>query len=192
MLSNKGAISSKLIAILSVSGAAVLTILMIVGYCVSVSNKEVGYRNQATAQQKTNMIVYDAVWKILSQMAQVADASKESFKDIYVTIMEKRYEGDAKQSPLFRWITEQNPNFSFELYAKLDDAIQGQRTKFAMVQAKLVDIEREHTNLRTKWPSSMIVGGRPPLDIKIVLSGKTERAFDTGREDDVDLNLGKK
>ena len=101
--------------------------------------------------------------------------------------MSGRYAGDAKQSPMFKWIQEQNPNFSVELYKNLDDAIEGQREEFAMVQKRLIDIKREHQLLRQKFPSSLFVGGRPELEIQIVTSTKTEETFKSGKEDSVNL-----
>jgi hypothetical protein len=83
------------------------------------------------------------------------------------------------------WITEHNPEFSVKLYETLMDSIKGLREEFAQVQIKLIDINREHTNLRTMVPSSWFIGKRPALDIKIVTSEVTAQVFEKGKEDDV-------
>jgi hypothetical protein len=101
--------------------------------------------------------------------------------------MNERYQGDAKQAPLFKWIQEQNPQFSEKMFLNLSDAIEAQRGEFAMVQKRLIDIKREHDNLRQKFPGNIIVGSRGEIKIDIVTSTKTEKTFETGKEDQIDL-----
>ena len=180
-------LSLKSTVLLVVAGAVLLFSGIVVLMGISTSNHEIGLRNQAAAQQKANEVVYDKVWKVIQQIAGVAEQYKASFKDIYHDIMSERYQGDSKQAPLFKWIQEQQPNFSPEMYLKIDDAIQGERAEFAMVQKRLLDIKREHDNLLQQFPSSLFVGGRTHLDIKIVTSTKTDKTFASQKEDDVDL-----
>ena len=167
----------------------ILLALVVIGFgmYVTTSNTEISLRTQAAAQQTKNEVIYDKVWKVIQQVAGVAMEYKSAFKDIYHDVMAERYQGDSKQAPLFKWIQEQQPNFSPEMYLKVDDAIQAERAEFAMVQARLLDIKREHQNLRKQFPSCIFVGGRTELDIKIVTSTKTEKTFATGKEDDVNL-----
>jgi len=168
-------------------GTLFIFIGIIVMLCIGWSNQEIELRNQAVAQQKNNENIYDKVWKVIKQKAQITDKYAEDFKAIYTDIMGKRYDGEAKGSPMFKWIQEQNPNFSVDMYKDLSDAIEGNRAEFARVQARLIDIKREHDNLRLKFPSSLVVGARPALEIKIVTSTQTEQVFATGKDDDVKL-----
>jgi hypothetical protein len=66
-------------------------------------------------------------------------------------------------------------------------SIEAQRTSFTREQAKLIDLQREHNNLLQTLPSSIFVGGREPIEVKIVTSGKTNKSFATGEDNDVDL-----
>ena len=161
----------------------IIVVLMGIGY----KNTEIELRNQSVAQQKANEVIYDKTWKVISQKAQIADKYESAFKDIFVGLMNERYEGDEKSNPTFKWIHEQNPNFSTELYKELGDSISGLRAEFARVQNRLVDIKREHDNLLQRIPSKWFVGGKEPLDIKIVTSTKTDKTFESGKEDDVKL-----
>lgn len=151
------------------------------------TNTEVDIRNQANAQQKSNEVTYDEVWKVLQQKAGVLDKYASDFKSIYANIMNERYEGEAKGAPLFKFIQESNPSFSVDMYKDLSVAIEAQRAKFTRVQNKLIDLKREHDNLRKKFPSRIFVGKVPELDIKIVTSTKTEKTFQSGKEDDIKL-----
>lgn len=191
-MNQHGKVSIALISILTAVGLVISVGLIILVMYFSISNQEISLRNQAVAQQKANEVIFDKVWKTIQQVAQVADQSKEAFKEIYFGIMQERYDGEAKGAPLFKWIQEQNPTFSLELYSKLADAIEANRAEFARVQNRLIDIKREHENLRKMFPGSLFISGRQELDIKIVTSIKTEEAFRTGKDDDVSLPMSKK
>jgi hypothetical protein len=172
----------------SVIGGLIVIIVAVLSLSwISYSNKDIDLRNQAKAQQQANQVIYDKVWKILQQKAGILDKYAGDFKEIFKGIMNERYQGDAKGAPLFKWITESNPNFSVEMYKDLSDAVEAQRSEFAMVQKRLIDIKREHDNLRQKFPGNLFIGGRGELKIDIVTSTKTEKTFQTGKEDDVDL-----
>jgi len=165
--------------------AFIVLICVIMNY--SYKNSEIDLRNQAKAQQEANKVIFDKVWKVIQQKAQITDKYSNDFKQIYGGIMHERYQGDTKQAPLFKWIQEHNPTFSTELYKDLADAVEANRAEFARVQNRLIDIKREHSNLRQKFPSSIFVGDKPELEIQIVTSDKTTQVFQTGKENEVDL-----
>jgi hypothetical protein len=151
------------------------------------SNKEIDLRSQFDAQAKANTVIYDKVWKTIQQKAQIKADYAGDFKKIYTDIMNARYQGDSKGAPLFKWIQEQNPTFSIDLYKDLSQTIEAQRAEFARVQNRLIDIKREHDNLLNKAPSCWFLGSRKPLVLNIVTSSKTENTFATGKEDDISL-----
>jgi hypothetical protein len=180
--------SPKTIISLVGAGVGTLVILIVVMMNISAVNQEVDLRNQAAAQEKANQVIYDEVWKVLQQKAGILDKFADDFKSIYGTIMDARYQGEKNgPGPTFKWIQEHNPSFTPEMYKDLSVAIEAYRGKFSRVQQKLVDIKREHDNLRQKIPSCWFVGEKPELKITVVTSTKTERTFETGREDDIEL-----
>lgn len=180
--------SPKSIVGLVAAGVGVLVVLIVVLIGVGAVNHEIDLRNQAGAQEKANQVVYDEVWKVLQQKAGILDKYADDFKSVYGTIMEDRYQGEKNgPSPTFKWIQESNPGFSWEMYKDLSVAIEAYRGKFSRVQQKLIDIKREHDNLRQKIPSCWFVGGKPELQITIVTSTKTERTFKSGKEDNIEL-----
>jgi uncharacterized protein YneF (UPF0154 family) len=155
------------------------------GMYFSYSNDEVKLRNYAAAQEDVNRAIFDKVWKVISQQAQVADKYKNDFQEVYANMMTGRYSG--KDKVLFNWIQEHNPQLDSKIYYTLLDTIAGQRESFAQVQAKLRDIKREHDNLRMTFPGSIFVGSRSELEVTIVTSDKTEDIFKTSKENDVKM-----
>lgn len=171
-----------------VAAACVLAVgFVILAMWVSANNREISLRNQATRQQKNLENVFDKTWKIISQQAQIAEAAKEAFKEIYPALMEGRY-GNARGGALLSFIQEQNPSFDIQKnYDTLAASVEVQRTEFAREQEELLVIKQLHDDVRTLIPSSIFVGGRPELVVTIVTSSKTTEAFSTGEDNDVEL-----
>jgi hypothetical protein len=179
---------SKNVTIWVFAGVVVVAILSVLLMGMSYTNREIELRNQAGAQQKANEVVYDELWKVLQQKAGILDKYATDFKSVYTSLFDERYQGEnAGQSPAFKWITEQNPNFSMEMYKDLLTAVEVYRGKFSRVQQRLLDIKREHQNIRQRIPGCWFVGGKPELEITIVTSTKTDKVFAAGKEDSVDL-----
>jgi hypothetical protein len=179
---------SKNLTLIVFGGLVVVVLGIVFLMFASFSNKEVTLRNQAKAQEEANKVIYDEVWKVLQQKAGILDKYADDFKSVYSSIFDERYQGEnSGQSPAFKWIVEHNPSFSMEMYKDLSTAVEVYRGKFSRVQQRLIDIKREHDNLRMQIPSAWFVGGKPELEITIVTSTKTERVFLSGKEDDIDL-----
>ena len=105
-----------------------LVVITSVGSYFNYNNQEVALREQAEAQRSKVEGVHDAMWKIISQKAQVSNEYRVGFDSIYTHIIAGRYsQGDGS---LMKWIKEANPNFDTSLYKDVMDAIEVQRTQF--------------------------------------------------------------
>ncbi len=167
--------------------------ISIVFWAIGVSNAEIRLRNRAVKQQESNEAYFDKMWKILQQEASVADQYKEAFKEIYPDLIAGRYSAKNEKGEyttdgsLMKLIVESNPTFDIKLYDKLMTAIEGQREGFFIEQQKLLDIDREHKDMRMTFPKKMIIGRRADLNIVIIKSLTTKEAYETGQENDIDL-----
>lgn len=179
--------SKILISLGVVFGIFLIVAIWAAGTFISIGNQEVDLRNQFSAQLKANEVIFDKVWKVLQQKAGVTEKYAEDFKKIYSEVMDKRYAGNDQL--MFKWVQEANPNFSVEMYKDLSLAIESNRAEFSRVQQKLIDIKREHDNIRMKFPSSIVCSfkGVKELELKLVTSSKTDEAFKTGKEEDINL-----
>jgi len=88
---------------------------------------------------------------------------------------------------MFNWIKEQNPQFDASLFAKVSNSIEGLHNEFDMAQKKMISIKKQHDDLRTRIPSNFIVGSRPELELVMVTSSRTDKAFQEGKDDDVSV-----
>jgi len=168
-------------------GVLSLLTMMFVFWAIGVSNAEKKLYLSGKAAQQNSEVVFDNTWKTIKLEAGVTEQYKDGFREIYVELMDARYKNDAGagQQTLMKWVQEANPQFDASLYAKLMNTIEGSRNAFTMEQKKLIDIDREHKSMKAVFPNSLIIGGRPDLEIKLVTSGKTKEAFSTGEENDI-------
>ncbi len=127
------------------------------------------------------------MWKTIAQTAQVTDAQKNALKEIFVAHAQAR--AVESKNLLMAWIKESIPNVDTSTFNKLMAIIVGARDRFTMRQKELIDLKREHDILLDKFPSSMILSmlGRQKIEITVVTSTRTEDAFKTGKDDDVDV-----
>lgn len=161
-------------------GVLVLVIVgvMLATFYFSYSNREIGLKNAASAQEKENETVFDKMSKTILQEAQINEKYSSDFKDVVLKNTEARYKG---KDPAMLWITEQNPAIPQETYLKIMNSIEALRAEFQQRQAKLISIQQEHRNLLQFFPGSLFLSGRPALEIKLVSSTKAKEAFSTGK-----------
>ena len=160
-----------------------LGVLIVLGisiaiWAVGLSNDERRLRNRADAVQESNEAFFGKMWEILRDQAGVAEEYRESFKEIYIPLIEGRYsQGDGS---LMKWIVEQNPTFDTSLYQRLMASIEAQREGFFIEQQKLIDIDRQHKDMRMVFPNSLVIGSRPDFNIVIVKPLVAINTFETG------------
>lgn len=153
-------------------------------YVVSVRNHSIELETQFDAQIKANMSTHDKMWKIISGKAQVSQQYAKDFRENFEAIMTGRYgNSDNRGNSLMIWIKEKNPEFSVDLYKDLNRSIESLRIEFDLAQKKMIDIKRVHDNLRLRMPTSLAMFGKQELQLKLVTSGRTQEAFETGLEE---------
>lgn len=152
---------------------------------VSYNNKYTMLEMKAKASQDVSKLTFDKTWKIISGQAQVAEKERESFRETFLDIMNARTKNDSNL--VFKWSQEAQIPISADLYKKIQNSIESQRESFLESQKELIDIQREANTLKHTFPASMFLSGRKDIEVKIVTSSKTEKAFEEGKEDDVNV-----
>jgi hypothetical protein len=180
---NKGCIVA-----LGVIGIVVLIVLVLGGSVIGTFNQEVSLRTAIENKQKDNTSEFDNLYKKIAQVAQVSEKSMSSLKEIVCGYAEAR-KGADNPNLIMNWIKESVPTVDLSTMNNLQNIIVGSRDSFTMRQKELLDLKREHDKLLRTFPSNVILGmfGRKEIDVKIVTSSKTEKAFETGKDDDTDV-----
>lgn len=165
-----------------------------IGMYVSYSNSEISKRNQIEAQQEVCKANFDKMFKVIAQTAQVSERfmqeARESFKEIYIPLMEGRYSND-RGGALMSWVTESNPQFDLnatgDLYKQLQRVIEANRQEYFLEQKMLIDMHRDHKTYISQVPASFFIGKRGPAEIQIITSTETENVYRLERDDNINL-----
>lgn len=166
----------------------IVAIVVIVAFSMNFSydNKEVKLLNQYKAEEKNIEATYDNMWKSIKQIAQVTDKYEKGFKDIYVSITDKKY--SKNDGTLLNFIKEANPNFDIALYAKLANTIEIERRNFLNSQEKIIDIEREHNNLLAVVPSKWFMNSDvKKLNFIVISSTQSKKVMKTRLDDNIEV-----
>lgn len=168
---------------------AVALIVLIGGYVgmsISYKNTQVRSKNLVEQKQEVCKAHFDKMWKAISQVAQVPEAARESFKQMYEPLISGRYSADSG-GVLMKWIQEQNPAFDWSLYKNVQSTIVAERESFLKDQEMLLDVNREYKNLIQQFPGSWFLNSNDTIIVTIITSAKTQDAYQTGQENDVTL-----
>ena len=177
--------STKTIIISALLIIAGFFIVSMIGSYFTYNNQEVALREQAEAQRGKVEGVHDAMWKIISQKAQVSQDYRTSFDSIYTHIISGRYsQGDGT---MMKWIKEANPNFDTSLYKDVMDAIEVQRTQFMKAQERMLDIKRQHGTLCKTYPSRWFISNTSEIEYTVISSSKSKEVMESGKDDDTKL-----
>lgn len=143
------------------------------------------------AQYKQNQNNYDNMWKKFREASQVSTQYTNDLKKVYDSAIQSRY-GKQGSGAMMQWLKEHNPNFDAGMYKNLQQLVESGRNSFEANQKMLIDKRRAYeTDLRV-FPNSVLasVMGFPKIDLDkydIVTSGATDKAFETGKADEVKL-----
>jgi len=181
--------SKGLIITLGIVGIIVLILFVLGGSVIGTFNREVSLRTTIEQKQVDNRSEFDNFWKKISQVAQVTDAQKNAIKEILVGYADARSQGRDGNGSFINALHEAIPNLDLTTFNNLQNIIVGSRDGFTMRQKELLDLKREHDKLLRTFPSNIILSmfGRKPIDVMIVTSTKTEKTFETGKDDDVNV-----
>lgn len=170
----------------------ILTILAIVtfgivGKGVGLYNEHINLKTQIEAKQQDNTANFDAMWKKINQVAQVSDKYKDGLKDVLTAYVEGRKKDS--DNLLMDWTKEAVPTFDASIYKQINNVIVASRDDFYNNQKLLIDLSRQHNLLIEQFPNNLYAKflNIQKIEIKIVTSTKTDQAFETGKEDDINI-----
>jgi Na+-transporting methylmalonyl-CoA/oxaloacetate decarboxylase gamma subunit len=180
-----------MIAILSagvLAALAVLFVLIVVIWGFGVIQSEAKLRNLVMAKQQANTTDFDNMWKTQMKTAQIPAQQQAMLKNVVVEYANAR-SGGGKGGSLATLVHEAIPNVDVSIFNHILRIVESTGESWAQRQKELIDLNRAHTDIVTVPPSSFVCSlfGKTVIDIKLVTSSKTDKAFETGKDDDVNL-----
>ena len=158
-------------------------------WLVGLHNSAATLRNQYEAKVSGNEAVFDGVWKKVSQAAQIPEAQKNGFREIFENYASART--SAGQGQVMTWVKETVPNVDLSIYKNLMNIVIGSRDEWTANQVALVDVSREYNLKLSVFPGNFVLPlfGHAKIVPKVISSTRTKDAFTTGKDDEVDLKL---
>ena len=182
--------SNKLIGILAVLGVGVLAAVIGIIMVLSTLNREADLRTAIEAKQVDNHNEMDGMWKIIREAAAVTDKQKEALVEIFQGYAEGRNGSGDHNTPLMNWIKEAVPTVDQSTFKNLQNIVVGKRDGFVMRQKELLDLSRARNQIIERPVSGMILatfGKNKKMNVIIVTSDRTEGAFQTGRDNELNI-----
>jgi hypothetical protein len=178
---------SALVIVGAILGVLFVIGALIVAVVVSANNAANGFDQKMKAEHTNNKNILSAYNQKVLEAAQVPAMARDDIIQIAEAAIQGRY-GENGSQAVFQAITEQNPSVDPQLYSKLQQITEAGRDEFKTAQTRLLDVKRAYETALKNYPMGPIMGflGFPkvPLDAyNIVTTARTERAFETGRED---------
>lgn len=167
-------------------GVLVISLIICTANLLSHRMEIISLEQRIDAQYITNQSNYDNMWKKFKEMTQVTELQAEQFKDVYTELIQGRYED---QSLLIQMVKEENPQLGSEVYTNLQNAIESGRNSFANDQMKITDIIREYNTQVQRYVVLNTFMGRELKNAKdyVVTSDRTQNAFDTRKDDQINI-----
>lgn len=163
----------------------------IVGWGFSLYNTEATDKNLYDMKLVDNNNQYDDMWKEISQSIQIADEKKDAFKEIYA----QWSAGTADSGKVMMWLKQAAPDVKgLDVYDKVFNLMTSKRSGFTSRQQELIAIATPYNLRLVTQPSGFVlkIFGFQKIEPKIVTSTRTNKAFETGVDDDTSLTPTKK
>lgn len=153
-------------------------------YLIGTYNTQVTLQTTYNAKVKANEADFDNMKKKITQVAQVSEMQMNKLKELFSSYGDSRTNKNG--TAVMNWIKESIPNVDTKTFQNLQNIIVGSRDSFTSRQKELVDVSREYNQNLALFPRNLVLGmfGFKAIDPKIVTSTATEKAFETGKDDD--------
>ncbi len=164
-----------------------LPVIFLISTYASFNNREVKLRTTFVMQMKNRTALFDKMWKVISQKAQIAKAYDSSFMRIVQAAMDPRKDG---AGIMMKWVQESNPTLQSgtvqELYKDLSRTIESERNGFFEREETLASIQQQHSQFLQSFPNNFynIFAGRKELEYNPISSDRTDDVMKTGKDND--------
>jgi Spy/CpxP family protein refolding chaperone len=180
---------------LIVSGIAVAAVaFMAIGAAVSANNTANSFEQTIIAQHDQSENVLGQYAPKLAEQIGVTKLQTAAVKDIFTSANQARYGANGSQATM-QWLVEQNPNFDQSNYRFVLETIEAGRTDFQNEQKTKIDQVRTYRTALGHFPGGMMmkIMGWPSDGFfekygEIVVSDHAAKAFETGRDNGLDIS----
>lgn len=166
--------------------ATVAAAFMLGAIFISLSNQEIRIRNMISAKQQDNESELDNMQKIILQNARVTKEQAAQIRGMIIEYAEGR-SSNKEGGSFINAVSEAVPNMDTQVFTNLQNTITATRNAWTTRQKEILDMKREHDNLRATFPGSLFLSGRPEIKVQIITSTRAKENMETGVDDSTDI-----
>lgn len=151
----------------------------------SIRSREIDLRRAYLANEKAIQTAHDNMWKTISQKYELSN----EWKDGFIAVINAAVEG-RKGGALFKSVQENMNGLPDNVVREVMATVEGKRDMLTRQMNQGIDKAREHNAHVEKWnivPFSMFLASTEMIDAKIITSGRTNQAWESGEDNDVSL-----
>jgi lysophospholipase L1-like esterase len=191
----KGNPMKKISPVWLVLGVIAIVVVGFVMAYISANNTGNRYEQNIKASFTQSENVLGQYAPKLREALHVTNLQKDAVRDIITGANTSRYGADGSKAAT-QFIAEQNPNLDQSSYQRVLNLIEAGRNDFQNAQERTIDQNRAYQTALGNMPGSFFLhlAGYPTPAYtaarydQIVMSGHAAEAFDTRRDDGVNLN----
>ena len=142
-------------------------VFVVVPYTISTFNEQKDIRNSYSQKVQEKEVIMNEFTSCLTSSLSISNSNAEYFKENIQIIMDNRQDG---MGLMWKWVREINPNANFnevsEMFQHMQSLYLEKRSSIIAINKTLFELEKRNANLRTMFPSNMIinlVGETEPL-----------------------------
>lgn len=166
------------IALLGFLGITAVSLASVALWVVGVRDRTIGLENQFVAAKESREALYDNMFKQIQEKFKLTNLERSTAVKLIDGLVAGRSGGN-----MFKMVQEQYPQLDQSMFKEVSATISGKRDEFTRSQQNLMQIKKEHTDLRTQTITSFIIGSRPALEFTVVSSSDAKEVMATGTDD---------
>lgn len=170
-----------------------VSILMLVGIstCSFISKRDHAVTTFTTYESKVANIqnIFDKTFKTIEQSAQVKKIDRQEYESMLKAFVDR---GDAYKGTMMVWVQETLAQNDKSVTLKLMSVIENARDELSIANQEANFAASEHNAYVRKTMNSLWLIGSSygeEVQIKQITSSRAEKALETGKDDDTNLNL---
>lgn len=136
-------------------GILMVIIITLGGFGVASYNGFQDTKNHILMLYQTNQNKLSNYTMIIKEKLQISEKYENTLKEVIRQTMQGRY-GDNEETPLFKFIKEQNINIDTKIYLDLMNTINAERKGFALAQDERANACRLYNNGLKSFPSNIV------------------------------------
>lgn len=152
-------------------------------HILGIKREEISLRTMVETQQKNVEVSHDKMWKVIAQKVGI---TKQFTPEDQIAMLSEVVEGRTGGT-FAKSVTESNPTYDLSLLKDLSQSVEAEYAIVVREEKTLLEYAKDYKNVVIDPYKSMFLGGKQPIEAKVITSTRSKAAIETGIDDNVDI-----